>query len=522
MANPNYEILDELEACSTIFGDILVDPAFVYFILEGPLEITGTIIAHDNSILKYVSLANVTKLGGFSFASPQITGQINFPEVTEIGTLEWRNISFTNGIDFYSWHAPKFVAVSNLNVEATDLSGFSPDYLNYDGSAFYYEGLEGLQTADNIRVVDNRRMDDVVFNSLKTISGSLTVGNNINTQRGTGKRDQGNLLVSLPVLESVGNVVIYDTTVHRALEGKVDLPVLGHVFGDLNITTVTGITELSVPALTDIDGGLNILDNTGLRDLSFPALRRVNHVVFEGGHSYAPGFSTISFPVLEEVASFYVNAPANSFDCSQLDHIRAIAGAFYCANDNGPYNPDTPPSSTPSSSTPPSSTPPSSTPPSSTGGPAPTSSSPGPSQTSEPYPTSESSSTPEPSPTSEPAATYETTTTSKPAATYETSTTSKPAATYETSATSEPVATDEPSSTSGPVTTDKPSQTGGPAPTGSSGSTGNPAGPAGTGTTPTSGTPASPSGSQPVTISGAYRLSLPFATIALLFMSWML
>lgn len=446
MANPNYQILDELEACSTIYGNILVDPAFVYFILQGPLEITGTIIAHDNRILKYVSLANVTNLGGFSFVNPQITGQVNFPEVTEIGTLEWKGIIFADGsgIDFYSWHAPKLVAVSNLNVEATDLSGFSPDYPSFDGS-YYYEGLENVQTADNIRVVDNHRMDDVVFKSLKTISGSLTLGNNVNYLQGTGKRDDGNLLVSLPVLESVGNVVIYDSNVHRQLNGKVDLPILGHVFGDLNITHVTGITDLSVPALTDIDGGLYLLDNTGLRDLSFPELRRVSHVVLEGGTGYAPGFSTISFPVLEEVASFYVNAPANSFDCSQLAHIREIAGEFYCANDNGPWNPDTPPSST--------------------AGPTPSSSSPGSSPTSKSYSASNSYPASYPYPTSYPSPPSNTYPTTNPYPTdnpYPTSNTYPTGNTYPTSSTyptsntyptSKPSSTTEPSSTSEPAAT---------------------------------------------------------------------
>lgn len=471
----------------------------MYFILEGPTAITGTIIAHDNSILKYVSLANVTNLGGFSFANPQITGQINFPEVTEIGTLEWKNILFQNGIDFYSWHAPKLTSISNLNVEGTDLSGFSPDYPSYDGSTFYYEGLQTLQTAGNIRVVNNDRMDDVVFTALKTISGTLTVGDNYNTRRGGGKRDEGKLLVSLPALESVGNIAIYDTTVYRELQGKVDLPALGHVFGDLNITTVKGITQLSVPALTDVDGGLFILDNTGLRDLSFPELRRVNRVVFEGGHSYAPGFSTISFPVLEKVDSFYVNAPANSFDCSQLEHIRAIAREFYCANDNGPYNPGTPP-------------------PSSSGGSGPSSSSPGSSQTSEPYPTSK----PYPS-SAYPTSGYPTTKpypTSKPYPTTKPYPSSKPYPTSEASSTPEPSPTSEPSAT---YETSVTSKTTGPAPTGSSESTSSsPAGPVGTGSTPTYSTPAIPSGSHPVTVSGGSRLQASFAMIAVLLMSWML
>ncbi|KAI0452881.1 hypothetical protein F5B21DRAFT_481447 [Xylaria acuta] len=400
VANPNYQILDELETCSTIFGDILVDPAFVYFILDGPLEITGTVIAHDNSILKFVSLSNVTHLGGFSFASPQITGRINFPEVTKIDHLEWRNITWKYDDDYLEWGAEKLVAVSSINVEATDLSGFFPDYESYDGS-FYYGGLEQLATADNIRVVDNRRMDNVVFSGLKIISGSLIVGNNVNFYRPAGKRDTDSRLISFPALESAGSVVIYDDEPYSVpQEGKIDFPALGHVFGDFNVTNTERITEISVPALTDIDGGLYILNGKGLNNLDFPELRRVNHVVLDGGDSYYGGFEKIAFPVLEEVGAFHVNSPAYVFDCSSLDHIREIASEFSCSNPEGTYNPDTPSSTTEVPTPSPSSS-----------GSSPTTTTDEPSITSEPIPTDQPSltnghaTTGSPEPTSNPDAT---------------------------------------------------------------------------------------------------------------------
>ncbi|TRX92242.1 hypothetical protein FHL15_006857 [Xylaria flabelliformis] len=280
-------ILDELETCSTIFGDILIDPAFVYFILNGPIEITGTVIAHDSIILKYVQLPNVTHLGGFSFASPQITGRIDLPVVTKIDKLEWRDITWRYDDDYLEWHAENLVAVSSLNVERTDLSGFLPDYESYDGS-FYYDGLQKLETADYIRVVDNRRMDNVVFSGLKTVTGPLIVGNNVNSHRPTDERDKDSRLISFPALESAGSVVIYDDAPSSVpSEGKVDLPVLGHVFGNFNVTNTEGITEISAPALTDIDGGLLVRGNKGLKNIDFPELRRIDHIVLDMGLNLA-------------------------------------------------------------------------------------------------------------------------------------------------------------------------------------------------------------------------------------------
>ncbi|KAI0098619.1 hypothetical protein GGR51DRAFT_537762 [Nemania sp. FL0031] len=389
VANPNYQILDELEACSTIFGDILIDPGFVYFILQGPQEITGTIIAHDNVILKSLSLPDVHKLGGLSFASPDIETVITFPEVTEIGSLEWRNITWEYDFDYFSWAAEKLVTVSNLNVEATYLSGFKPDYPNYDGTSFYYGGLGQLEMADNIRVVNNLRMDEIVFESLKTISGSLIVGSNFNFLNSRGKRDANSLLVSLPALESIGNVIIYDEDIARGNpEGKIDLPILGHVFGDFNVTNIGGISEISVPALTDVDGGLYILGNKALKNLDFPELRRVNHVFIDGGDAYYGGFETISFSALEEVGPFHVRAPAYNFDCSSLEHIRQIASEFSCENSRGTYDPDTP-SSTSEVPTPTPSDP----------APSPTATTDEPSMTSEPVSTGLPSQTNVPAPT---------------------------------------------------------------------------------------------------------------------------
>ncbi|KAJ2997181.1 hypothetical protein NUW58_g724 [Xylaria curta] len=381
VANPNYNILNDFEACSTIFGDILVDPAFVYFILNGPQEITGTIIAHDNTILKYVSLADVRKLGGFSFASPAITGRIKFSEVTEIGFLEWRNVTFNRntGVEWMEWEAPKLVAVSSLNVEGTDLSGFLPDYISYDGG-FYYHGLEHLETADNIRVVDNRRMTKVVFPALKTISGPLIVGNNDGPSP-RGKQDPDSRLISFPALESVGSVSIYyNDNFLSSQEGKVDLPVLGHVFGDFNVTNGIVINELSVPALTEVDGGLYILNNKGLKKLDFPELRKADRIVIDGGDSDNGGFETITFPVLERVGAFHVRAPASNFDCSSLDHIREIASEFSCTSSRRPS--------------------------STIGSPTPTPSGPASSPTGEPGPTNDPEGTDDPAPTGSPDSTH--------------------------------------------------------------------------------------------------------------------
>ncbi|KAI1148338.1 hypothetical protein F4825DRAFT_104479 [Nemania diffusa] len=477
VANPNYQVLDDLDTCSTIFGDILIDPAFVYFILQGPQEITGTIIAHDNTILKSLGLIDVKKLGGLSFASPTISTHISFPEVTEIGNLEWRNITWQYEGDYFSWEAEKLVEVSNLDVEATYLSGFSPDYPTYDGSSFYYGGLVQLETADNIRVVGNQRMNEVLFQSLKTISGTLLVGSNINFLNSRGKRDGNSPIVSMPALESIGNVVIYDDDdIFRASpEGIIDLPVLSHVYGDLNITNIGGVSGVSVPALTDIDGGLYILGNKGLKTLNFPELRRVNHIFIDGGDSYYGGFETISFPVLEEVGPFHVIAPAYNFDCSSLDLIRGIASEFSCSNSQGIYDPDTP-SSTSEVSTP-------------------------------------SLSDPASSPTGEPSPP------NGPSLTSVLSITSEPVTTDEPSLTSGLATNDEPSITSEPVETDQPSQTDSTAPTGLVESISTLYGDMGA--SPTNESPPDASGSAPAS-SDASSLKSPFRVVSWLIKCWLM
>ncbi|KAI1430997.1 hypothetical protein GGR50DRAFT_698430 [Xylaria sp. CBS 124048] len=336
VANPNYKVLDELEACSTIAGDIHIDPAFSYFILDGPQEITGTIVAHDNEVMKALWLPAVRKLGGLSLANPTIGTRVRLEEVTEIGKLEWKNITWLYDFDYFEWAAPKLVTVSTLNVEDTYLSGFLRDYPSYDGSGFYYYGLEQLKTAGSVRVVNNERMDEVVLPALQIINGRLIVGNNFDTRRQTEKKDGNNLLISFPALESVGSVTIYDEEAAPLSQaGKIELPVLGRVFGDLNITDLRGVSEIQTPALTDINGGLYIIGNKQLKNLHFPRLRRVDHVVLDvGDEYYYGGFENISFPVLEEVGAFHVTS-VPGFDCSSLDHIRKRATEFSCSTSDG-------------------------------------------------------------------------------------------------------------------------------------------------------------------------------------------
>ncbi|KAI0401628.1 hypothetical protein F4802DRAFT_618671 [Xylaria palmicola] len=328
--NPNgFSILDELETCSTVYGNILIDPAFVYFILQGPQEITGTITAHDNTILKFFWLQDVRRLGGLSLANPQISARVNVTALEEIGTMEWKDIFWHYTDDFFEFHAPNLKKISSLNVESTDLSGFAPDYVSWDGS-FYYEGLQKVTTADNIRVVRNRRMDNVVFPALKSISESLVVADNVNNFPSEGSSSR--MLISFPALESVGSVSIYDSRVYRSsLGGKINLPILSHVFGDFNVSSVKGVRELAVPALKEVDGSIHVVGNKGLYNLNFPELRKADRIILEGGNN---GFETISFPSLEEVGAFHVSSAARGFDCSSLDYIKKIATEFSCSTKN--------------------------------------------------------------------------------------------------------------------------------------------------------------------------------------------
>ncbi|KAI1267739.1 hypothetical protein F5Y18DRAFT_378708 [Xylariaceae sp. FL1019] len=343
IANPDYTILDELETCETIYGDILIDPAYVYVgLIGGPFEITGTIIAHNNVILKSVFLQNATRLGGFSFLDPEIDGNVNFPEMRLIGDMEWRLIR----ADF-SWSAPKLTAIGNLNIHGTLLSGFTADS-DYEAVHYGFAGLDVLQTADNVRLVDNVRMDVVVLNGLKTVTNALIVGDNKNYYQGEIEWDPWDpkpLLVSFPSLESAGSVAVYDISVDKRQfdNGKIDFPSLGHVTGNFEITDIKGLTELSVPVLTDIDGGLKITSNTALTNIEFPLLRNVDHI--EVVADTRVGFDTVSFPAVEKVGSFYLNS-ANNFDCSSLDSIRAIASNFTCITNNDSGNSEIPPTTT--------------------------------------------------------------------------------------------------------------------------------------------------------------------------------
>ncbi|KAI1815447.1 hypothetical protein GGS20DRAFT_597051 [Poronia punctata] len=206
-----FDKLKELEQCDIIKGDIIIDPKFVYFILDGPTEIQGKITAHNNEILKFVAAANVTKIGGYSLADPAISSQTSFPELVEIGNLEWTGIQQIELYGLFAWKAPHVSHISNFSVTATELSGFTADYPTLDEGEFYYDGFPALESADKIEIKSNWLMPAVVFEALKTI-GRLTISNNKRLEK-----------IEFPLLTKAGEIFIADNVT------EINFPVLEQV-----------------------------------------------------------------------------------------------------------------------------------------------------------------------------------------------------------------------------------------------------------------------------------------------------
>ncbi|KAI1811943.1 hypothetical protein GGS20DRAFT_560347 [Poronia punctata] len=320
----NYDsptILEDINPCDIIYGDLHVAPGWVYFDLPHPVEFTGTIILDRNEILKWFNVDSAEKMGGLRILSPPWIGQMNLPKLTEIGLLEWRNITWADQDDGFSWLANELVHISNLVVEETFLSGFTKVISPYGWE--WYNGLEALQTADEIRVVNNPRMGHILFPSLKSVSGTLNLGNN-----------RGHPAMSFPALESVGAVDIFDKDITRGIHsGVLDFPVLTHVSGDFKFTGLYGTKSIVAPGLTDVEGGVYITGNKFLEEVDLSNLKSTSEIVVEGtpgGDPNARGISHLNFPSLERVDKFRISLDSYGFTCNQVEWIKDIANDYYC------------------------------------------------------------------------------------------------------------------------------------------------------------------------------------------------
>lgn len=256
-------------SCKKITGSIEISKDVVGAIaLDGIEEITGDLIAVSAVKMTGLSGTDLASIGGtMRLTSLTIMSNLGFPELVEVGALQWTTLNALQQLGF----AKSLSTASTVFITDTALTSL--------------EGIN-LDQVGNFEITNNaflRKISTQVAN----ISQSLTINNNgpnLNLEfpnliwaNNMTIRNVSNF--SIPSLESVKTTFgVYGSY----MEG-VFAPNLTSVGGDVAFVADSSLTNISMPLLKTIGGGLLIANNTELLSIDgFASLKTASSINISG------------------------------------------------------------------------------------------------------------------------------------------------------------------------------------------------------------------------------------------------
>jgi hypothetical protein len=250
-----------LASCSTFSGSIAVQTDTSDTLNFASVKaITGDLSIVGNSQITVVGADSLRSIGGkFTVNNCQIINSLNFPQLTQVGTIDFEGLPNLNLLGFTS----NVRQASILNIQNTFLSTL--------------DGIN-LQLVDSIYIANNRLLQDISF-QVSHISQSLTLESNgdrltasfPNLQSAQNLTFRNVPSISIPSLFNVsGSLGFYENSIQ-----SLSAPNLTSVSGTLAINTNTQLTNVTIPNLKTITGSLQVQNNTLLTVINFPALQTV-------------------------------------------------------------------------------------------------------------------------------------------------------------------------------------------------------------------------------------------------------
>ena len=192
------------------------------------------------------NVGQITQLSGdslttiddtFSLSNLTILSTLNFPDLTDVDTINWvalpalQGLSFTTGVQ-------KASSVMIQNTQLNSLDGIN------------------LQEVDTMVLAENNYLEDINM-QLGNVTTALTIEAN-------GRDVQ----VSFPNMEWAFNMTFRNVS-------TVDIPSLASVNGSLGFYS-SYFSSLAAPNLTSVGGSLSFVSNQDLNNVSMPELKTVN------------------------------------------------------------------------------------------------------------------------------------------------------------------------------------------------------------------------------------------------------
>ncbi|KAJ8125554.1 hypothetical protein O1611_g8085 [Lasiodiplodia mahajangana] len=228
-------------ACSSIANDVVFDVnAGPNIDLSGKLtEIKGKLTVKNNGLLQSLTSSSLETIGG-AFQLNNVTSlySLVFPELSEVGSIDWTTLSSLSEPTFGNPGVTKAQSVVVADTSVSNLDGIN------------------VQELTDMNINNNRRLSKF-STSIKTLSNALYVNANAL-----------NMTMEMPNLEWIANMTIANVSTFS-------VPSLKAVNGSMRFDS-NYFTEFIAANLTEIhDGDLSFVSNPQLQNISIPLLTRV-------------------------------------------------------------------------------------------------------------------------------------------------------------------------------------------------------------------------------------------------------
>ncbi|KAF4551642.1 putative GPI-anchored cell wall organization protein [Elsinoe fawcettii] len=307
-----------LSGCATYTGSIAIQTGTTSDIsLDGVRAITGSLGA-DNAVgLPSLSANSLESIGdNFSLTNMTLLTSLNFPRLTEVGSLVWQTLPRLSSLGFTSG-LRRADSVRIIDTQLGSLDGIN------------------LETVGEFYISNNNQLNEIEM-QLEQVTGAWNIEFNgrqtrvslPNLENAFNMTFRNVSSISIPSLNSVNSSLGFWAGLYESIAA----PNLTSVGGSLVFVSNAQLTNVSMPRLTTVRGALQVANNTEYDSIDgFPAVATVGGAVDAYGN-----FSDFQLPAISNVAgAFNLQSTADiSAVCSRFNGLRGrdnvIKGQYTC------------------------------------------------------------------------------------------------------------------------------------------------------------------------------------------------
>jgi len=296
--------------CKTFKGSVLVSNLAAGTVnLDGPEQITGSIIVHDAHNLVQLTSNSIGSISGtMDLNNLTQLSTVQFTELTTVGGLHWDTLPVLSSPTFPAFvtmagsviitntFMNSLVGINLVTVGVLDINNnnrltqFTTQLANVTESLSFSANSESLEVdLPNLIWANNatfRNVSKLSVPSLVTVNGSLTFDENFFQTFNT------------PNLTTVGD-----------FKNKI---------GSLSFIGNSVLTNITFKSLTSIGGGVQVANNTQLTSISMPALSQVAGAIDLSGNFTTPDLSGLT----NVVGAVNVQSTAD-IDCTAINNFKS-------------------------------------------------------------------------------------------------------------------------------------------------------------------------------------------------------